>query len=130
MKKNTLIKLLEQIEGNPDILLYNGFVDDFMDFEVSNEPYVLVKHSVDFIHNRLRYDFHERNKKLPSDADNQQLRAQAETLAKTETWEFPNEFVTQDDAKQWYGTRMKKVFMIEAKRRNKTCYDRAGGLEY
>lgn len=28
MRKNKLIDILNQIEGNPDILLYNGFVDD------------------------------------------------------------------------------------------------------
>ena len=130
MRKNKLIDILNQIEGNPDILLYNGFVDDFMDFNIRTEPCVLVKHSLEFIHKRLCYSFHERNSRFPNESENKELLKQSEILSKEEEWEFPNEFVTQDDAKHWYGNRMKKVFMIEARLRNKKCYDRAGSLEY
>ncbi len=130
MRKNKLIDILNQIEGNPDILLYNGFVDDFMDFNISTKPCVLVKHSLEFIHKRLCYTFHKCNSRLPSEAENQVLLNKAENLSKKEEWEFPNEFVTQDEVGRWYGNRMKKVFMIEAKRRNKKSYDRSGSLEY
>lgn len=130
MRKNKLIDILNQIEGNPDILLYNGFVDDFMDFNIATKPSVLVKHSLEFIHKRLCYTFQTRNSRLPSEAENQVLLNKAKNLSKKEEWEFPNEFVTQDEAGSWYGNRMKKVFMIEAKLRNKKCYGRAGSLEY
>ena len=130
MRKNKLIDILNQIDGNPDILLYNGFVDDFMDFNIRTEPCVLVKHTREFFYNNLCHTFQTRNSRLPSEAENQVLLNKAENLSKKEEWEFPNEFVTQDEVGRWYGNRMKKVFMIEARLRNKKCYDRAGSLEY
>lgn len=33
MKKDKLIKLLLSIEGNPDILLWNGYAMDWMDIK-------------------------------------------------------------------------------------------------
>ena len=30
MRKNQLIKLLQEIKGNPEVMVWNGFVDDYM----------------------------------------------------------------------------------------------------
>lgn len=42
MKKNELIKYLNEIDGNPEIIFYNGFVDDWQHID---KPYktLLVK---------------------------------------------------------------------------------------
>ena len=101
-----------------------------MDFKISVEPYILVKHSPEFLYKKLYYDFHEQNGRLPNEEENQELVNQSKSIFKKEEWEFPNEFVTQEDAKRWYGNNIKKVFMIEGKLRNKRCYDRAGSLDY
>ena len=80
MRKNKLIDILNQIDGNPDILLYNGFVDDFMDFNIRTEPYVLVKHTREFFYNNLCYTFQTRNSRLPREAETQVFLNKAKNL--------------------------------------------------
>ena len=48
MKKNDLIKLLNSIEGNPDIVLWNGFVRDYQDISKELVKGDLVKISLDW----------------------------------------------------------------------------------
>ncbi|AXC39087.1 UNVERIFIED_ORG: hypothetical protein [Escherichia phage CMSTMSU] len=32
-EKNDLIKMLQEIDGNPEIVIWNGYVDDYMNIE-------------------------------------------------------------------------------------------------
>ena len=48
MKKNDLIKLLNTIEGNPDVALWNGFVGDYQDISKELVKGDLVKMSLDW----------------------------------------------------------------------------------
>ena len=43
MKKNKLIELLQAVEGNPEILLWNGYVGDYMDIDKELAERSLVK---------------------------------------------------------------------------------------
>ena len=43
MKKNKLIEMLNSIEGNPEIFLWNGYVSDYMDIDKLPVPTSLVK---------------------------------------------------------------------------------------
>ena len=47
MKKNDLIKLLNTIEGNPDVVLWNGFVGDYQDISKELVKDDLLKISLD-----------------------------------------------------------------------------------
>jgi len=48
MCKNDLIKLLQTIEGNTDIVLWNGFVGDYQDISKELVKGELVKISLDW----------------------------------------------------------------------------------
>jgi hypothetical protein len=43
MRKNDLIKLLQEIDGNPEVSLWNGFVGDWMPISKEIEVIELVK---------------------------------------------------------------------------------------
>ena len=47
MKKNKLIELLLSIEGNPDVVIWNGYVGDWMDIKAL-EKSELVKMTRDY----------------------------------------------------------------------------------
>jgi len=129
MRKNDLIKKLQKIKGNPDIKMWNGFVEDWMDIEISEEE--LVKHCEAHIRWRVEAEWKERNKSLKIPANVQQRLDKLITQqVKEEEWEFPNQFLDADGEKRWYGKRRKKIVIIDAKLRNKNCLDRLGSISY
>lgn len=111
MRKNQLIKLLQELPGNPEIVLWNGFVGDYHPVGNLTEG-KLVKHSVD--HYKLR------------GLD----ETEAKKAFKKQAWEIPNDFVEESEMKNWYGNHQKTVYYIEAKLRGKTTYDRCGSMSY
>ena len=55
MRKNDLIKLLQTIEGNPEIVLWNGFVGDYQNISPKLVEGDLVKKTLEYYleHNRM-----------------------------------------------------------------------------
>lgn len=49
MKKNTLIKMLQDIKGNPDIFLWNGIVGDYQDIKTISEFDLLKRTFEDYV---------------------------------------------------------------------------------
>lgn len=95
MKKNKLIALLKAIEGNPEIYLWNGYTEDWMDVDK------------EFIHCTFVKE-HDKGSKF----------------------DFKNPFVEPSEMNNWYTSHRKKVVIITAKSRGKTCYDRTGKINY
>lgn len=133
MKKNDLIKLLQEQPGNPDIVLWNGYVGDYMD--ISNEfiELELVKETVDFHYNWAVSQWKQDHKlfEVPEDVL-VNLRSEAEARVKKRQWELPNSFVGDEDMESWYGKKRKKVLMLNPKLRGKKSYGMSSGddLEY
>jgi hypothetical protein len=129
MRKNDLIKKLQKIKGNPDIKMWNGFVEDWMDIEINEGE--LVKLCEEHIRWRVEAEWKERNKsfKIPASVQ-QRLDKLITQQVKEEEWEFPNQFLDADGEKRWYGKRRKKIVLIDAKPRNKSYFDRLGSIRY
>lgn len=127
MRKNELIKLLQQLDGNPEILLWNGYVGDYMHISnlVENE---LVKQTFDHYAKMVEFE-EKRNRK---DWDYQHTEQDVGELKgcykKFVEWEI-NEYVTAEDIEN-KRYKKKRVVFIGAKPRGKTSYDRLGGVEY
>lgn len=128
MKKNQLIELLQQLPGNPEIKLWNGLVGDWMDIGQLVES-ELVKHSVDYFRKGIRHDLLRDG--VPADQINEQeLESDANECARKSAWEFPNQFLQEERYADWYGKNRKKIYLIEAKKRGQTTYDRLGSIDY
>lgn len=129
MKKNDLIELLNNIEGNPEIKLWNGYVGDFMDID-KVVPSDLVKITFNFYVEMCRLercmDTGEDRKTFVFSHDEMvELR---KCYKKHYDWEF-NEYVTDEDiAKKKYSK--KSIMILNAKTRGKKTFDRIGVLEY
>jgi hypothetical protein len=127
MRKNDLIKLLQGIKGNPEILLWNGHAGDFMNIKGTLTS-DLVKMTKEYYLEMCRleecFDKQDWNFQFSPE---EKARLEA-NYAKVIEWE-PNEFVTTEDVKDGR-YKSKKVLYIEPKVRGKTSWDRAGSFSY
>lgn len=123
MKKKELLKLLESIPGNPEIVIWNGFVDDYQHIDKEFVEIQLVKKSREFLKNAINA---QRIEQGAPELTEEELTARC---AK-EQWNLPNQFVEPENFKAWYAPRKKKLVVFQLKSRNKTVYDRTGSMKY
>ena len=130
MKKNQLIEQLQKIKGNPEIKMWNGFVEDWTNIELVECE--LVKRCKEYIRWGIEEEWKQENRSREIPADVQQhLDELIKEQVKEEEWDFPNQFIkTEEESKRWYSKNKKKFVMIDAKKRNKSCFDRLGEISY
>jgi hypothetical protein len=130
MKKNQLIEQLQKIKGNPEIKMWNGYVDDWMNIQLCEQEFV--KESEDFIRWSIEMAWKERNQKweIPEEAQIQIEEVIKERL-KDRQWELPNQCLqTKEDEERWYAKNKKKFVLINGKTRGKSIEDRLGKVSY
>ena len=116
MRKNKLIELLQSIEGNPEIFLWNGIVADIM--PVSKViPSELYKEKFEFFHRLLNMEELNKGEK-PSNEDEARKIFEAD-------WDLDEPFET---IKKNYNK--KKVIIIEPKERGKKTWSRGCNFVY
>lgn len=127
MKKDKLIKLLLSIEGNPDILLWNGYAMDWMDIKGLEES-ELVKMTKDYyiasVEREKRLEREDLEYTLP-ESEKEKLHT---SYKKDVLWEM-GEFIHHEDIKKGRYER-KKVVYLRAKLRSIKTYDRIGEISY
>lgn len=129
MKKNDLIKKLQQIKGNPDIKMWNGYVGDWMNIDIVEHE--LVKECEEFIRWWVEAEWKERNNTWEiSEEGKNEIEESVQYRLKEREWDFPNKYLTPENEKRWYGENRKKIVLIESKLRGKNAYDRLGEISY
>jgi len=129
MKKNQLIEQLQKIKGNPEIKMWNGFVQDWMNIGIVECE--LVKRCAEHIRWSIEAEWKQKNQSEEIPADVQQYLNQIiKEQIREEEWDFPNQYLDEEGEKRWYGKNRKKMVMIDAKQRNKTYADRLGEISY
>ena len=131
MRKNQLIELLQGIKGNPEVMVLNGLVDDYMPLG-SVDTNTLYKQSIDFIYKELVYDYQERNNSFdkPPVEIQEKFREKATALFKKETYELPNMYLDQDQFSDWYGNNKKAIISLNPKPTGKVSEGRSCNLTY
>lgn len=119
MRKNDLIRVLQGIKGNPEIVLWNGFIEDWMHISNEARKITLVKQSREFLERMLRA---ERGSAPPKEV--------LDSVYRSQEWDLPNVFVTGKEFNEHYGKNVKKVYALEFKSRGKRIFDRLGAIEY
>jgi hypothetical protein len=130
MKKSQLIEMLNAIEGNPEIKLWNGYAEDYMDIDRDLVPVRLTKMTFDFYLEMCRLEHC-----MDTGADRKTYTFTHDEIAELRQsykdhygWEY-DQYVTEEDiAKKKY--TKKDVFIVGAKLRGKKTFDRVGTLEY
>lgn len=127
MRKDQLIKLLQEIKGNPEVVLWNGYVGDYMHIDnlVKSDLVKITKaewvKTVLFEEMRSRKDW---NYRLP-----QSEVKELERRHRTELEYQIDEYITEEDIKQKKYKR-KSVVFIQPKKRGVKTFDRIGSIEY
>ena len=119
MRKNKLIELLQEIEGNPEVLSWNGMERDWMSLKTVVHKRTLCRMS---LNKRLHYINLERNRDdLPP------LESVDDIINdEPEEWQL-DEFDAYDNSRL---DQSKKVIMLEPKARGISTFDFRGGIEY
>jgi hypothetical protein len=127
MKKSKLIELLQTIEGNPDIMLWNGTVVDVVDLKPELVEVRLVKQTLAFYLEMCRIkDCRDRK-----DWSYQMPQDEVERLTKNyKTFKYEeNQYVYKDDIDKG-NYKQKIVYVFDAKLTGKTSYSRCGDIYY
>jgi hypothetical protein len=130
MKKSKLIAMLNAIEGDPDIKLWNGMVGDWMEISPALVKSDLVRMNLDYWLESCRLqDCGERK-----DWDYQMPAEEIAELTKrhksgkVNKWEL-NPYVTLEDIKAKRYS-LKKILILQAKKKGETSWDRLGDISY
>lgn len=130
MKKSQLIEMLNAIEGNPEIKIWNGYVEDFMDLDPTPVPVRLVKMTEEHLLEMVRLE-----QCMDTGADRATFKLSDADIADTKRcykqyhdWEL-NQFVTDEDIKS-KAYKARKIIMLNPKARGKKTFDRIGVMEY
>lgn len=128
MKKSKLIKMLQEIEGDPEIKLWNGYVGDWVDILPAIEKVSLVRMTQEYWLESCRLEDCLNLKDFTyqlSVAETDALKKNYKNICK---WEL-NGYVTNEDiARKKYAT--KPVYILQAKLKGETNFDRLGDLKY
>ncbi len=132
MKKDKLIALLQQIDGNPDIYLWNGFVDDWVDIEPNLVKTEFVKHSKSHVAGLIRFQYMQQ---VGTFELTEQQEVEVSVIVENsynkhyKAWDLPNRFVSDEQFKQWYDKK-KVVYLMNTKTKGVTYSDRIGDMRY
>lgn len=128
MRKNDLINLLSTIDGNPEIMLWNGFVGDCTPISRNLVPHDLVKMSKDYFLKTCEIEQKVNRKDWDYKFSESEVEDYLQSYKKNYTWEA-DQFVTDEDIKEKRYNK-KKVILLQPKITGKTYYDRLGKMEY
>lgn len=120
MRKDDLIKMLSEIDGNPEVMVWNGYAQDYM-------PTTKESVTVDKLY-KHNFEWYRcaRTKGGRIDIDESVLIAEY----KKEGYDQPNPFYLEDDMKHVYTNRPKTIIVISPGMANKSAYDRYGKIGY
>lgn len=130
MKKSELIKKLQEIDGDPEILMFNGFVEDWHEISLHSGQ-KLVKHSLENLFKGIKHELMGQKKEFsltPQELKTCYMIAREQFLE--QDWEFPNRFVEAGRHKDWYGNNQRDVVLIQGDKRGKSFFDRLGSMRY
>lgn len=100
MRKNDLIKILQELKGNPEIMIWNGFVEDVMKVKGVTEA------------NLVTYRQEWVEKYFPEAAN------------KRPEWTLECGLEEEDSHKK------KRILVLESKQAGKSTWDRLGSMSY
>lgn len=128
MRKNDLIKLLQELPGNPEIKLWNGIVGDVVDIKPDVAEVRMVKQSLHDYIERCRLEECRDRKDWEYQFPPEDITDMTKNYKKVCAWEI-NEYVDDDRIKN-KDYLQKKIYVIDAKIMNKSSYDRLGTISY
>lgn len=131
MTKDKLIEILQGIDGNPEIKLWNGLVRDSADIEEEVVCQDFVKETEEHIRESMEYEIMFNNEKFSlTEEDKKYIDNAVKSRLESDVWDTPNHFVSEERFHEWYGKERKKVVILQPKIMNRSYSDRLGSIRY
>lgn len=128
MRKSKLIELLTALPGNPDIKLWNGFVQDWVEVSPNIVEVELVRMTLAYWLESCRLQDCQDRKDWDYQLPAEEVAQLTKNYAKINKWEI-NPYVTQEDIDMKRYT-VKKIQIVQAKIKGENAWDRIGNMEY
>jgi hypothetical protein len=123
MRKNELIELLQSVEGNPEVMVWNGFVEDFQPLAKTLNTAQLQKLTLQGYKERVNWQMRKEGNQPLSDDKISELYKQ-HRIGK---WEF---FAYYPPSYEDGHYKSKTVYVLEPKLTGKKYTDRLGSIDY
>jgi hypothetical protein len=128
MKKSKLIAMLNALPGDPDIKLWNGMVGDWMEISPKLVEQDLVKETLTHWLEMCRLaecrDRNDWSYQMPAE----KVERLTKNYSNVHSWDI-NDYVTQEDI-QTKRYNVKKVLLMQPKKKGVKTWDRQGTMEY
>ena len=129
MRKNDLIKHLQALKGNPEILLWNGIVEDWMHVSPKLAESGLVRKTFECYVNDIRIErCIEQNNWDYQIPEEELVTLRKHYASKKNSWSM-GEYVKKKDIKE-KRYKKKRVVFIEPVLRGERYSDRQGSISY
>lgn len=128
MKKSKLIEMLNQVSDDAEIKLWNGFVCDWVDLKTELVPVMLFKMTESYYIEVVRQERAIYNKDWDYKLSIEEVANLKKLYKKVCKWE-ENQFVIDDDVHEGR-YKAKVVYMLQAKPKGVTTWDRGGDISY
>lgn len=124
MRKNQLIEILKNIKGNPEIMVWNGFVEDYQSISKQLIESKVYKLSFEGYKERVNLERVVRDNLPPLPEDELKVLYKRHKIGQYEAYNY----YPPDDNDKAYNK--KTVYVIEPKATGKTHFDRLGTITY
>ena len=123
MRKNQLIELLQKVKGNPEIVMWNGYVEDFQPLENKLYPTTLFKTTFEYFKSTFNLERVQRGLSPLSENEVKKIY----DVQGRHDWELYSYYPPNVDDKRY---RKKTVIMLEPKLRGLGSIGRDTTLDY
>lgn len=128
MKKSKLIEMLNRLEGDPEIKLWNGMVGDWMDIDKELVPSDLVKQTLAHWLEMCRVEACKDRRDWDYQMPAEEVARLKKDYNKVNTWEL-NPYVTLEDVQEKRYS-LKNIYILNAKTKGVKSFDRLGEIDY
>jgi hypothetical protein len=128
MKKSKLIEMLNRLEGDPEIKLWNGMVGDWMDIDKELVPSDLVKQTLAHWLEMCRVEECKGRRDWDYQMPAEEVARLKKDYNKVNPWEL-NPYVTLEDVQEKRYS-LKNIYILNAKTKGVTSFDRLGDVSY
>lgn len=129
MKKNKLIELLQQIDGNPDIVLWNGLVGDYQHISSKFIKEYLTKLKFDTYISHVEFEIKRDLNNFDYKLSGNEIEELKKDYKKYHKWEY-NKFIDMDSEFHKSMYKKKNVVFLQSNPRGEVYWDRNGNISY
>ena len=128
MRKSKLIEILNSIEGNPEIKLWNGFVQDWVDIDPTPIKTELMRRSRDYWLESCRLQDCVDKKNWEYQMPQEEIENLKKNYSRVCKWEI-NSYIGNDPIKK-QDFQSKSVYILQANVKGEKTFDRMGDIRY